>query len=97
MRLGSRGLDTNYSGAFCFAGQNDEFVASASSDHRRLSIWAVPDAEKEDDECCIIEQPLLALEGHQFEIACMSYIRQNCTLASSDYSGLINIWTPHSN
>ena len=82
MRLGSRGLDTNYSGAFCFAGKNDDFVASASSDHRRLSIWAVPDAEKEDDECCIIEQPLLALEG---------------TLASSDYSGLINIWTPHSN
>ena len=70
MQVGSQEFDTKdiHYGAFCFAGDNDEFVATSSSDNKcNLLLWAVPDGE--DEQYTINRPPLLVLrEHHQNEI-----------------------------
>ena len=96
MQVGSIDYDTKdvSSRAFCFAGDNDEFVATASSKDRRLFIWGIPDAIDEE----VVHRPLLVLpEHHEKEITRIAFSRKNCSLTSADYGGVINIWTPPSN
>jgi len=94
MQVGSQEFDTKQinSGAFCFAGDNDEFVvtSSSTSQQRNLFIWQIPTTENE----YIINRPLLILEKHQKEIIRIAYNRKNCSLLSADYWGVINIWVP---
>ena len=93
MQVGSNEYDTKdvASRAFCFAGDSDEFVATASSKERRLFLWQIPGGDEP-----AVNQPLLILpeQHHEKEITCIAFSRKNCSLASADYGGVINIWTP---
>ena len=95
MQVGSTEYDTKdvSSRAFCFAGDNDELVATASSKDRRLFIWQIPGGDEP-----AVNQPLLVLpeQHHEKEIIRIAFSRKKCSLASADYGGVINIWTPSS-
>ena len=75
----------------CFAGDDDELVVAASSDHS-LQIWSVPSGRGDR----IINQSLLSLRGHQKEINSVRYCKFTSALASGGCDSVIKLWTTKS-
>ena len=84
----------NYSNTFhtlqsaCFAGYNDELVATGSDDGH-IYVWSVGNKQHEP----LIQQPLLLLSGKQVA----RHVRYNsriCALASCSNESSIKFWTP---
>ena len=73
---------------FCFAGQNDEFVAASSVTDFSLHLWGVPSDES------AIPKPLIALGGHSNQITGVRYNRKYGCLASSSLDDSVKIWMP---
>ena len=75
IEVGSIDYDTKdvSSRAFCFAGDSDEFVATASSKDRRLFIWQIPGGDEP-----AVNQPLLVLpeQHHEKEITRIAFSRK---------------------
>ena len=88
------GYATPYGGRnnFCFAGQDDELVVAASF-YTNLFVWSLP-FDQELSEYQVIDQPLVALEGHEDQIYSVRYNRQRDTLASAGEEKVITLWTP---
>ena len=73
----------------CFAGMDDEMVISGS-DNDNLYIWSLPDPKGQD---CQVNRPLRVLTGHQDTINCVRYSSEKSAFISSDYAGVIKLWT----
>jgi len=75
----------------CFAGDDDELVVAASSDHR-LFVWFAPEGIGNRS----VNHSLLSFSGHQRPIDQVRYCKAISSLASCDDDGVIKLWTPSS-
>ena len=75
----------------CFAGQEEDLVVSASTDHN-LYVWRLPIGPLNDNQAA--KQPLAVLRGHKDKIFSVRYNRRSDTLASVGEEKIIKLWTP---
>ena len=76
--------------AFCFAGQEDELVVAASTDHG-LYVWSLPNDQVVHT---VVDQPLVVLRGHKDEILAVRFNNRSDTLASAGREKIIKLWSP---
>ena len=76
----------------CFAGRDDDLVASSESADHNLTIWSLTVDQQIGHR--VINQPLAALRGHKDTINSVCYNQRSDMLASAGYEGIIKLWTP---
>lgn len=92
MQFSAPGYVTPGIGISCFAGNEDELVVAASSDHR-LFVWSLSTDQQVNGDRCNNE-PLVVLEGHKSIINLVRFNQQSDTLASAGAGKLIELWAP---
>ena len=89
---GYRNKGARWYDACCFAGIDDELVISAA-DYHNLFIWSLPRETDRQDQT-VDQSSLTVLEGHEGEILCVRYSKEQSAIASCGENGVIELWTP---